>query len=499
MKVPFTKSTLLLVVISFLYACSSDSPNDPPPEPIACEGQISISASDLSGTSANLSWTTSGDYSSYEIEFGIKGFMQGQGTTSSFNNTSGELANLNVNTEYEVYIRGRCGTDSSDWYGPISFSTLCDAGAFVGDVLLTTQAEVDAFTALCYTSIEGNLTLMSIFDDPAGIADLSGFSGLTEIIGEFLIKENSLLTSLDGLDGLQRVISLKIDANFNLVSISALSNLEEFIELPNEDFNARTLSIINTGVTSLAGLEKIISLQNLIISSTSITSLQGLDNLEVVNRILTLSINTSLESLSGLQSLQTIGEFVTISLNESLMTISGLNNLNSVGQAITIQNNAALTSIAALSSVVDVERIVIENNPMLSSLAGINYSGIEFFLQLVDNDGLTDFTGLQFGATTSAFLEVKGCDGITSMVGLEGLTDTFGLQIFENQNLLSLDGLQNITICRNQIYIQDNPLLTDFCALSDLIQNGGLLGDWLTEFNAYNPELSQMQAGQCVP
>jgi hypothetical protein len=500
MKVPLLKLISTFVVFALFFSCSNDSPNDPPPpDPIACEGQISLSITDLSGTSASISWTTSGEYASYEVEYGAKDFDQGQGTITTYNNINAELIDLEVNTEYDVYIRGRCGTDSSNWFGPISFATLCDAGAFVGDVLLTTQAEVDAFTIQCYTSIEGNLTLMSDFNASEGITDLSGFSGLTEVLGELLIKENGLLLSLDGLEGIRKVISLKLDSNSNLQSISGLRNLEEFVELPNEDFNARTLSISYTGLTSLVGLEKITSLQNLLIVGTSVTSLDGLDNLESVSRILTLSYNPSLESLNSLQSLVAVGEFLTIFYNSSLTSLNGLDNLESVGVAITLQFNDALNSIQGLSGLNSVERILLEENPLLSSLAGINYTSIEFSLQLVNNDGLQDFNGLQFDATTSAFLEVKDCDGITSMSGLEGLTDTFGLQFSENQNLLSLDGLENITICRNQIYIQDNPILTDFCALSALIQNGGLQGVWLTEFNDYNPDLSQMQAGQCVP
>src|SRR5690554_1877823 len=88
-----------------------------------CSAPANLSASDLTFTSAELSWT--GDASLFDIEWGLEGFTQGSGT--EVNNISANthpLTGLTAETSYDFYVRQNCGIDGlSTWAGPYTFYT----------------------------------------------------------------------------------------------------------------------------------------------------------------------------------------------------------------------------------------------------------------------------------------------------------------------------------------------------------------------------------------
>ena len=105
---------------------------------------------------------------------------------------------------------------------------------FNGNVFLTTQAAVDAFSS-CYSIIDGNLTvqganvvnldsLKNIVEVTGNVniqytfvEDMNGLDSLHEVGGTMTVFFNSQLTSLDGLDSLEEVgASLMIYYNFSL-------------------------------------------------------------------------------------------------------------------------------------------------------------------------------------------------------------------------------------------------------------------------------------------
>ena len=74
----------------------------------------------------------------YELEYGLKGFEQGNGTiiTSTLNKGSGDIIiaksanrfsigneNLQSNTEYDYYIRAKCNDEYGEWSEKQSFAT----------------------------------------------------------------------------------------------------------------------------------------------------------------------------------------------------------------------------------------------------------------------------------------------------------------------------------------------------------------------------------------
>src|SRR5690606_12056847 len=111
------------------------------PEAPDCMPPSGLTATALSLTSMELSWTSDGD--SFEVEWGEAGFEQGDGTIEAVTDTSLEVTTV-TDTPYEFYVRQDCGDDGySMWAGPFSFVTGycaplylygCSSGAKISNV-----------------------------------------------------------------------------------------------------------------------------------------------------------------------------------------------------------------------------------------------------------------------------------------------------------------------------------------------------------------------------
>ncbi len=98
-------------------------------EDIICPVPSNLSISNVSKNGATLNWDVNENEQSWEIEYGIDGFSQNNGTKTDVNTNNYVFTNLEASTVYQYYIRTNCGEtiDASDWIGPFSFQTLCDA------------------------------------------------------------------------------------------------------------------------------------------------------------------------------------------------------------------------------------------------------------------------------------------------------------------------------------------------------------------------------------
>lgn len=107
------------------------------PQPVSS----SLSASNITTTSADLGWTESGSASSWQIEYGVTGFTLGSGTNSTVSANPTNVSSLSANTTYDFYVRSICGAgDTSSWVGPFEFTTLCD--------VVTTLPFVESFETI---------------------------------------------------------------------------------------------------------------------------------------------------------------------------------------------------------------------------------------------------------------------------------------------------------------------------------------------------------------
>ena len=92
-----------------------------------CPFPSSLSADNITATSADLSWTENGSATTWNIEYGPHGYTQGQGTAvNGVTNNPYTLTGLNSGTSYDYYVQADCGGgDTSPWVGPYNFVTSC--------------------------------------------------------------------------------------------------------------------------------------------------------------------------------------------------------------------------------------------------------------------------------------------------------------------------------------------------------------------------------------
>ena len=95
---------------------------------VSCPDPADLTVTNVSLSSADLSWLASGNETSWELEYGLSGFTQGTGTLQQTSTNPYQLSALDLETSYDVYLRGNCGAnpgeDDSNWVGPLTFSTL---------------------------------------------------------------------------------------------------------------------------------------------------------------------------------------------------------------------------------------------------------------------------------------------------------------------------------------------------------------------------------------
>ena len=120
----------------------------------SCANVSVITTSGVTATSVDLDWTENGTATLWDIELvdvTASGSATGTPTTDNITTNPYTLSGLTSNNDYQVYLRADCGfTGTSDWIGPVSFSTICTAVADVDenfDAALTLPDCFDSITS----------------------------------------------------------------------------------------------------------------------------------------------------------------------------------------------------------------------------------------------------------------------------------------------------------------------------------------------------------------
>jgi len=96
--------------------------------PEACPAPFSLVATDITNTSADLSWTAGGAETNWNVEVGLSGFTVNNGEYV-FRNSGPEnpltATPLDPGTAYDFYVQSDCGGSLSVWSGPYTFTTTC--------------------------------------------------------------------------------------------------------------------------------------------------------------------------------------------------------------------------------------------------------------------------------------------------------------------------------------------------------------------------------------
>lgn len=93
----------------------------------ACANPTALGVDNLTNVSANLKWAVNPDIATYNVEYGESGFQPGSGiATATGVGNPHPISDLIPQTAYQFYVQSSCGSSTSTWSGPYSFSTACD-------------------------------------------------------------------------------------------------------------------------------------------------------------------------------------------------------------------------------------------------------------------------------------------------------------------------------------------------------------------------------------
>src|SRR5690554_4799129 len=112
---------------------------------LSCPQPVSLTAFNMTESSADLEWTEEGSATTWDIEWGTMGFAP-TGTPNITGVTSNPytLTGLTSCTVYSFYVRSDCGVDdgTSIWSGPFAFQTTADCSGSLLDITSTTNGGV---------------------------------------------------------------------------------------------------------------------------------------------------------------------------------------------------------------------------------------------------------------------------------------------------------------------------------------------------------------------
>ncbi len=231
--------------------------------------------------------------------------------------------------------------------------------------------------------------------------------------------------------------------------------------------------------------------------SGEIADINSLDipSLETIEGLLEIS-QTNLSNLNGLSSLQEITGPLHILANNNLSNLDGLQNLQSIN-ALNISENESLENFDQLSAINAMFSVEIISNESLTSINGLRgLNSIPGNLDIVGNPQLTQLTGLESLQTVERQFNLVR-NGLLSLSGLESLTSIQFMEVSANDNLVNLNGLENLNNIGAGLLISENPFLSDFCKLEDLMENNQTSSAITIKNNQYNPTAQNFEDGDC--
>lgn len=505
----FSKVTLLLSITFFLTSCSNSDKEDDPiieKEPLTVPKLTTEVLSDITYNSAKSGGNITDDGGSNVIARGIcwgknnkptlNDNVSNDGTgTGTFVST---ITELEENTQY--YLRAYATNSEGTAYGnEVVFSTVEEPEiVFEGDVVLSTQREVDDFVDMGYTEITGSLTIGTDFSDSSNnIKDVSGLASIESIGENITIRFNHSLVNFNGLNKIEKIDGwLDVTGNNVLEGFDGLKNLESIGGAMQFNGNQsltnikgltklssikRRLSItVNPVLTNIEGLSELTSIDGFIeIAGTNLVNLDIFNKLISIGGNLNFFRNDNLISMNGFQNLTSVGGDFNISTNNSLIEIQGFQKLKTVGGEFSIGNNEVLEQITGFPELLEVNGPFTINNFALRT------------------PKLTEISGFNKLTSVGGFFNIRSCFILIDFTGFNNLESVGGnLRIADNNRIDNLDNLANLNTVEGGIFIHDNDLLSNFCGFETVINNN-LSQEFSTFDNLYNPSRQDIIDGNC--
>ncbi|MBN2681746.1 MAG: fibronectin type III domain-containing protein [Bacteroidales bacterium] len=138
----------------------------------ACPTPINVAASNITGVSADITWTGF-DGTAFDIEYGASPFTPtGTPTIEDVAPSTYNITGLNPVTNYSVYIRNDCGAEQSAWVGPINFTTPC------ADFVPSYFQDYASFLPECWSKARGQLANPTSFTESTSYWIADGFGNV---------------------------------------------------------------------------------------------------------------------------------------------------------------------------------------------------------------------------------------------------------------------------------------------------------------------------------
>lgn len=259
---------------------------------------------------------------------------------------------------------------------------------FSGNVLLTSQDEIDDFGAKNYVDVTGNVTIDDS-NDPGTIVSLAGLNPLIRVQGSLYIQKNDSLRTINGFTDLEEIgAGLIISENTSLEVLSGFENLESIggdLSITNNDSSFgisgfSKLMQVDQGVyiTNLfsPSIEEITAFDNLTTISKDLVlgnikgNLDAFDNIESLGNDLVLQ-RIEVQDLGFLDNMESVGGELTITLNGMLQTLNGLQKLSSIGSSFIVLGNPSLASLNGLDGLNSCDNLAISENRVLRDYCGL--------------------------------------------------------------------------------------------------------------------------------
>lgn len=383
------------------------------------------------------------------------------------------LNDLEENTTY--YVKAYATNSIGTGYGNEQmFNTLEKPSTiYTGDIVLSTQLEVDNFGLNNYSEIVGNLVLGYRSGHlESKIDNLESLISLTKITGNLYIYTNTLLENLDGLNNLTQ-----IDGNleiFNNKSLSNINGLNNLFRISGDFYLALNIALLN--IDGLSNLDYIGNHID-ITGNSSLVNIDSLSNITIINGLLLIDGNLSLKNVDGFSNLKSVGGLVEIKYNYELSNINGFSNLSSIDGDMSIRYNDKITDLEGLNALSFIGgSLELRNLPALKDIDALNnLSSIGDDIRIFTNHELSNIDGLS---------------GVSSIGG--------SIIVLNNGSLKNLNGFSNIGSMGqyHDINIEENTNLDNLCGLQLIFENG-FSNNFIVVNNQYNPSQQDIMDGNC--
>ena len=267
----------------------------------------------------------------------------------------------------------------------------------------------------------------------------------------------------------------------NSLSIMNQKHVEEFHQnYPNCKHIEGNVSIWDTSVISLEGLLGLETIGgDLRLQISSLQNLKGLDSLKLVMGSLFFINNPTLESFTGLGNLREVRKIIDLyDRNPKPKNMQGFESLEFVGYSFHLNSNS-ITSLIGIKNLRFVGNNFVIQGLAIQDLNGLdNLDTVGIHLALHNLKRLRSLAGVNSLHYTSP--NIAGCDSLKSLKGLETVESGVGIYLFENEQLESLDGLENFKQFSSfnfpwaTLYLADNPRLSDLSALNHRLKMNNL-------------------------